>query len=165
MMPLQRALQIAQERGFDLVAIAPKATPPVCRVLDYGKYKYEQTKKERKAKQGQKATLLREVRFRPRIDEHDLQVKIEKAKELLEGGNKVRIWLRFRGREIIYPEHGWKVLQKVAETLKEIATVSNPINDSRNIALVLTPAFKNQKSKVKGQEAKTNAKTQNSQRS
>lgn len=159
-MPLQRALQIAQERGFDLVAIAPKATPPVCRVLDYGKYKYEQTKKERKAKQGQKATLLREVRFRPQIDEHDLQVKIEKAKELLEGGNKVRIWLRFRGREIIYPEHGWKVLQKVAETLKEIATVSNPINDARNIALVLTPVPAR-----KSKEAKTNAKTQNSQRS
>ena len=157
MMPLQRALQIAQERELDLVAVAPKTAPPVCRILDYGKYKYEQAKKERKAKQGQKATLLKEVRFRPRIEEHDLQVKMGKVKELLEEGSKVRIWLRLRGREIIYPEQGWKVLNKVAENFKEIAMVSNPISDNRNMALVLTPI-----SAKKSKGAKVDAEAQNS---
>ena len=138
-MPLQQALQVAQEQGFDLVAVAPAAVPPVCRILDYGRYKYEQTKKDRKARQGQKATLLKQVRFRPRIDEHDLQVKMEKVKELLDEGNKVKITVRFRGREIIYPDQGWKVLHKVAEDLKEIAAEGNPVNDNRNISLLLTP--------------------------
>ena len=150
MMPLQRALQIAQERELDLVAVAPKTAPPVCRILDYGKYKYEQAKKERKAKQGQKATLLKEVRFRPRIEEHDLHVKMEKVKELLEEGSKVKIWLRLRGREIIYPEQGWKVLQNVAEAFKDTTTVTNSSRDARNMALVLTPISvkKSKKEKV-----------------
>lgn len=160
MLPLYQALQIAQDQGLDLVAVAPKATPPVCRVLDYGKYKYEQAKKERKARQGQKTSLLKEVRFRPRIEEHDLQVKIGKAREFLEEGSKVRVWVRFRGREITYPEHGWKVLQKVAEDMKEIATASNPTSIARTISLVLTPI-----SAKKSKETKANAKTQDSQRS
>jgi len=153
-MPLQQALQIAQERGFDLVAVAPTAVPPVCRILDYGRYKYEQTKKDRKARQGQKATLLKQVRFRPRIDAHDLQVKMEKVKDLLDEGNKVKISVRFRGREIIYPDQGWKVLHKVAEDLKEIASESNPVNDNRNISLMLTPIAAR-----KPKEAKVDAKT------
>ena len=150
MMPLLRALQIAQEQELDLVAVAPKTIPPVCRILDYGKYKYEQTKKERRARQSQRAALLKEVRFRPRIEEHDLHVKMEKVKELLEEGSKVRIWLRLRGREIIYPEQGWKVLQKVAESFKDIATATNSSRDARNMALILTPisAKKSKKEKV-----------------
>ena len=153
-MSLQKAMQIAYERGLDLVQVASTMTPPVCRVLDYGKYKYDQTKKERKAKRGQKVGLLREVRFRPKIEEHDLQAKIKTTKKLLEEGNKVKLGLRFRGREVIYPELGWKVLRKVAETLKEIAIVSSSANDARSIALVLSPV-----SQKKSKETETDAKT------
>ncbi len=153
-MPLQKALQIAYERGFDLVQVASTVTPPVCRILDYGKYKYEQTKKERKAKKGQRIGLLKEVRLRPKIEEHDLQAKIKTTKKLLEEGNKVRLVLRFRGREVIYPELGWKVLRKVAEASQEIAVVSSSVNEAMSIALVLSPV-----SQKKSKEIVTDAKT------
>ncbi len=154
--PLQKALQIAYERGFDLVQVASTVTPPVCRLLDYGKYKYEQTKKERKAKKGQRVGLLKEVRLRPKIEEHDLQAKIRTTKKLLEEGNKVRLLLRFRGREVIYPELGWKVLRKVTEASQEIAVVSNSAHEGHNIALVLSPV-----SQKKSKEKEIDAKTQN----
>ena len=152
--PLQKALQIAYERGLDLVQVASTMTPPVCRILDYGKYKYEQTKKERKAKRGQRVGLLKEVRLRPKIEEHDLQAKIKTTKKLLEEGNKVRLMLRFRGREVIYPELGWKVLRKVAEASQGIAVVSSPVNEGNNIALILSPVSQ-KKSKETGTDAKT----------
>ena len=151
---LQKALQIAYEHGLDLVQVASAENPPVCRLLDYGKYKYEQTKKERKAKKGQKIGLLKEIRLRPKIEEHDLQAKIKTARKLLEEGNKVKLMLRFRGREIIYPELGWKVLRKVAEASQGIAVVSNSVNEGNNIALVLSPVAQ-KKSKEKGTDAKT----------
>jgi translation initiation factor IF-3 len=154
--PLQKALQIAYERGLDLVQVASTVTPPVCRLLDYGKYKYEQTKKERKAKRGQRVGLLKEVRFRPKIEEHDLQAKIKTTRKLLEEGNKVRLVLRFRGREIIYPELGWKVLRKVSEASQELAVVSNSVSEGNSIALVLSPV-----SQKKSKERATDAKTQN----
>jgi len=152
--PLQKALQIAYERGLDLVQVASTTVPPVCRLLDYGKYRYEQTKKERKAKRGQRVGLLKEVRLRPKIEEHDLQAKIKNTKKLLEEGNKVKLMLRFRGREIIYPELGWKVLRKVAEASQEIAVVSNSVNEGNSIALVLSPVAQ-RKPKEKGTDAKT----------
>jgi len=154
--PLQKALEIAREQGLDLVQVASTTTPPVCRLLDYGKYKYEQTKKERKAKRGQRVGLLKEVRLRPKIEEHDLQAKIRTTKKLLEEGNKVRLVLRFRGREVVYPELGWKVLQKVTEASKEIAAVTSSVNDARSIALVLSPV-----SLKKSKEAEIDAKNQN----
>jgi translation initiation factor IF-3 len=152
--PIQKALQIAYERGLDLAQVASTMTPPVCRILDYGKYKYEQTKKERKAKRGQRVGLLKEVRLRPKIEEHDLQAKIKNTRKLLEEGNKVRLVLRFRGREVIYPELGWRVLRKVAEASKEMAIVSSTVNDTTSIALVLSPV-----SQKKSKETGTNAKT------
>ena len=152
--PLLKALQIAYERGFDLVQVASTMTPPVCRLLDYGKYKYEQTKKERKAKRGQRIGLLKEVRLRPKIEEHDLQAKIKTTKKLLEEGNKVRLVLRFRGREVIYPELGWKVLRKVTEAAQEMAVVSNSVHEGNSIALVLAPV-----SQKKSKEKETDAKT------
>ncbi len=155
--PTQKALQIAYERGLDLVQVASAVAPPVCRLLDYGKYKYEQTKKERKAKRGQRVGLLKEVRLRPKIEEHDLQAKIKTAKKLLEEGNKVRLVLRFRGREIIYPDLGWNVLRKVAEASKELAVVSSSNNEGRSIVLVLSPV-----SQKKSKEKETDAKTQDS---
>ena len=154
MLPLSKALQIALEHELDLVEVAPTASPPVCRLIDYGKYKYEQTKKERRKKRGQKASLLREVRFRPKIEEHDLQAKLRKVRELLEGGNKVRVLVRFRGREVVYPELGWNVLRKVAESLKEEAVAADqPSKDKRHIALTLFPI-----SARKPEEAKSDAK-------
>ena len=155
--PLPKALQIAYERGLDLVQVASTMTPPVCRILDYGKYKYEQTKKERKAKRGQRVGLIREVRLRPKIEEHDLQAKIKTTKKLLDEGNKVRLLLRFRGREVIYPELGWNVLRKVTEASKDVAVVSSSLNDQRSIALVLSPV-----SQKKPKETKTDAETQDS---
>jgi translation initiation factor IF-3 len=154
---LSKALQIAYERGLDLVQVASTTTPPVCRILDYGKYKYEQTKKERKAKRGQRVGLLKEVRLRPKIEEHDLQAKIKTTRKLLEEGNKVRLVLRFRGREIIYPELGWKVVRKVAEAAQEMAVVTNSASEGNSIVLVLSPA-----SQKKPKETGANAKTQNS---
>jgi len=133
------------------------ANPPVCRLLDYGKYKYEQSKKERRAKRSQKVGLLKEVRLRPKIEEHDLQAKIRTTKKLLEQGNKVRLVLRFRGREVVYPELGWKVLREVAESSRDIAVVSGSVNDQRSIALVLSPV-----SHKKTKEIETDAKTENS---
>jgi translation initiation factor IF-3 len=153
-MPVQRALQMAYEHGLDLVEVASTVTPPVCRLLDYGKYKYEQTKKERKAKRGQRVGLLKEVRLRPKIEEHDLQAKIRTTKKLLEEGNKVKLMLRFRGREIIYPELGWKVLRSIAQASQDIAVVSNSVSNGNNIALVLSPV-----SQKKAKETKTDAKT------
>jgi translation initiation factor IF-3 len=154
--PLQKALQIAREQGFDLVQVASTTTPPVCRLLDYGRYKYEQTKKERKTKRGQRVGLLKEVRFRPKIEEHDLQAKIRTTKKLLEEGNKVKLVLRFRGREVVYPELGRKVLQKVTEASKELAVVTSSVNDARSIAVVLSPV-----SLKKSKETEIDAKTQN----
>ena len=152
--PLPKALQIAFERGLDLVQVASTTTPPVCRILDYGKYKYEQTKKERKARKGQRVGLLKEVRLRPKIEEHDLQAKIKTTKKLLEEGNKVRLVLRFRGREVIYPELGRKVLRKVTEAAQEIAIVSNSANEGNSMVLVLSPVSQ-KKSKETGTDAKT----------
>jgi len=141
---------MAREHDLDLVEVAPTANPPVCRLLDYGKYKYEQTKKERKAKKSRKVGLLKEVRFRPKIEEHDLQAKIRTVRKLLEEGNKVKVLVRFRGREVIYPELGWKVLKKVAEALKEEAVASDhPVKDQRSIAITLSASSARKSIKVK----------------
>lgn len=154
--PSSQALQIAREHELDLVEVAPTANPPVCKVLDYGKYKYEQAKKERKAKKGQKVGLLREVRLRPKIEDHDLQGKIKITRKLLGEGSKVKVRVRFRGRERIYPEMGVKVLQKLTESLKDIAMVSNwSTVEVRNMFAVLAPI-----SREKSKEVKSNAQDQ-----
>jgi translation initiation factor IF-3 len=157
-LPIAKALQLAQEQELDLVMVAPNAIPPVCRLTDYGKFRYEQLKKDKKGRKAQKG-LLREVRLRPKIEEHDLQDKIRKTKELLADGNKVKISVRFRGREIVYPELGWQVLKRVAEALKDDAVAtSQPSKDARNIALTLAPVVGK-----KPQEAKQDAEAKDSQ--
>jgi len=137
--PVPRALQIARERDLDLVEVSPTATPPVCRLLDYGKYRYEQAKKERGTKRGQKVGLLKELRLSAKIEEHDLQAKIKTAKKLLEDGNRLRLVLRLRGRENVYPELGLKTLQKAAEALKEVAVGDHPVKQAKVITLTLSP--------------------------
>lgn len=154
--PSSQALQIAREHELDLVEVAPTASPPVCKILDYGKYKYEQAKKERKAKKGQKVGLLREVRLRPKIEDHDLQGKIKIARKLLGEGSKVKVRVRFRGRERVYPEMGVKVLQKLTESLKDVAMVSNlSTGETGNMFAVLAPV-----PREKSKEVKSNAKAQ-----
>jgi len=154
--PSSQALQIAREHELDLVEVAPTASPPVCKIIDYGKYKYEQAKKERKAKKGQKVGLLREVRLRPKIEDHDLQGKIKIARKLLGEGSKVKVRVRFRGRERVYPEMGVKVLQKLTESLKDVAMVSNwSTGEVGNMFAVLAPV-----SREKSKEVKSNAQNQ-----
>jgi len=145
--PLSQALEIAMKRNLDLVEVAATAEPPVCRLLDYGKYKYEQAKKEREARRSQKVSLLREIRLRPKIDSHDFEAKARTAKKLLAGGDKVKVTVRFRGREITHPEIGWRLLQRMSESLKEMAVVERqPLLEGRSMFLILSAA---QKTKTK----------------
>jgi len=155
-----KALQTAQEHGLDLVEVSPTANPPVCRILDYGKYRFEQTKKERKAKQSQKVGLLKEIRIRPRVQDHDLETKIKSARRLLEEGDKVKVFVIFRGREIAHPELGLKALQKVADSLKDIAGMDGtPSLEGRIINLVLSPiSAKHIKTTPKAKEEVPSAK-------
>jgi len=138
--PIEKALQLANERGLDLVEVAPSSVPPVCRLLDYGRYRYEQTKKERKARKGQRGGVLKEIRIRPRVKEHDLETKIKIARKLLEEGDKVKFFIIFRGREITHPEIGLKLLRKVADDLNDIAGLDGaPSAEGRFMSLVLSP--------------------------
>ncbi len=139
-MPLYKALQIAREHNIDLVEVASTAAPPVCRLLDYGKYKYEQAKKERETRKSRKASLVREVRLRPRIEDHDLESKIRLIERLLDEGDKVKVTIFFRGREITRPELGRKVLQVVLNQLKDKAVVDQPLAiEERRLSLFFAP--------------------------
>lgn len=156
-MPLRQALETARKQNLDLVEVAPTAVPPVCRLLDYGKFKYEQAKKEREQRKSQKISLLREIRFRPNIDEHDLEAKMKTARKLLEGGDKVKVTVRFRGREVTHPENGWRLLQKVAESLTGMASVTRqPVMEERNMNVILAPVAS--KTKIEGEKGTQGAK-------
>jgi translation initiation factor IF-3 len=140
-MPLYKALEIAREHNLDLVEVASTAVPPVCRLLDYGKYKYEQAKKERETRKSHKACLVREVRLRPRIEDHDLESKIRLIERLLAEGDKVKVTVFFRGREITRPELGRKVLQGVLNRLKDKAVVDQPLAiEERKLSLFFAPS-------------------------
>lgn len=137
------ALAQARQDGLDLVEISPNANPPVCKVIDYGKFRYQMTKKERESKKAQHQAKLKEVKVKPNIDEHDLKVKIKRAREFIEKGNKVRVTCMFRGREMAHPELGQKVCQRIVEDLSDIAqTESPPKQMGRNYSLVLAPMGK-----------------------
>jgi translation initiation factor IF-3 len=148
-MPLAQARDIARRQNLDLVEVAATAVPPVCRLLDYGKYKYEQAKKEREARKSQRVVLLREVRLRPRIDAHDFEAKARSVKKLLGEGDKVKVTVMFRGREIVHPELGLRLLQRMSELLKEIASIDRqPSIDGKRMIMILSP-LSGQKAKVK----------------
>ncbi len=134
------AIQRAQERGLDLVEVAPNARPPVCRIMDYGKYKYEQKKKKAAGKTKAHAASLKEVKIRPRTDDHDLEFKLRNARKFLMEGDKVKVTLMFRGREIVHTRLGRDQLDRVKEMLAEIATVENPPRlDGRFMSMILVP--------------------------
>jgi translation initiation factor IF-3 len=155
-MPLVQARETARKQNLDLVEVAPTSAPPVCRLLDYGKYKYEQAKKEQQARKSQKVSLLREVRLRPKIGIHDFDAKARTARKLLTEGDKVKVTLMFRGREATHPELGWKVLQRMVESLNDISSLERqPIMEGRRMNIILAPG--NPKAKVK-EEGKEEAK-------
>jgi translation initiation factor IF-3 len=160
-MPLIQARETARKHNLDLVEVAPTSVPPVCRLLDYGKFKYEQQKKEQQARKSQKVSLLREIRLRPKIGVHDFEAKARTAKKLLADGDKVKVTLMFRGREITHPDLGWKILQRMAETLSDVASLERkPVMEGRRMDIILAPA--GSKPKVKEEEKEpANAKTQN----
>jgi translation initiation factor IF-3 len=150
-MPLSQALETARRQGLDLIEVAPTATPSVCRLLDYGKYKYQQTKKEREARKSQKIALVREIRLRPKIGDHDFEAKAKSTKKLLEKGNKVKVVVLFRGREITHSEIGWKLLQRMAETIKGVAAVEGqPVLEGKRMSIVLSTAAAQKPKVVEG---------------
>jgi translation initiation factor IF-3 len=139
-MPLYQALDLSRKKGLDLVEVAPTAVPPVCRMMDYGKFKYEQAKKERDARKGQKTSILREIRLRPKIGEHDFEAKTRSVKKLLGGGDKVKITIMFRGREITHANLGWRLLEKMMESLKGTVTIEKqPAMEGSRMFMVLAP--------------------------
>lgn len=136
-------MSIARESGLDLVEVDPNGSPPVCRVLDYGKYKYQQAKRERDARKHQKGGMLHEVRMRPRIGRADMERKVSLVERLLGEGDKVKLAVMFRGREMTHPEIGREVLQRALEALKEISVVERPpAMEGRFLAVILTPNAK-----------------------
>jgi translation initiation factor IF-3 len=146
---IRDALSMAEERGLDLVEVAPNAVPPVCRILDYGKFRYEQSKKEREARKNQKQVEVKQIRLEPKTDEHDLEVKAKQARRFLLEGDKVKFNLRFRGREIFHQEIGLEMLERMAEELRDISVVEQrPTMEGRVLTLLLAP---NQKAKAQAQ--------------
>ena len=138
-MSAREAMKIAQEAELDLVKIAPAAKPPVCKIIDYGKYKYEQARKEKEAKKKQKTVEVKEVRISPNIDTNDLNTKVNNAKKFIAKGNKVKVTLRFRGREMAHMQQSKHILDDFAEMLAEVAVVEKPAKlEGRSMSMVLT---------------------------
>ena len=137
---IDRALEMAQTKQLDLVEVAPNANPPVCKIIDYGKYRYQQQKKEKEARKKAKTTQLKEVRFRPRTDTHDFEFKTRHARDFLTDGNKVRAYVQFRGREIIYKDEGMDLLRRFIEDLQDIAKIDQaPQMEGRRMTTILAP--------------------------
>lgn len=138
-MSVREAMKLAEEAQLDLVKIAPKAQPPVCKIIDYGKYKYELARKEKEARKKQKTVEVKEVRLSPNIDTNDLNTKVNNAKKFLTKGNKVKVTLRFRGREMAHVQQSKHILDDVAQMLADVAVVEKPAKlEGRNMSMVLT---------------------------
>jgi translation initiation factor IF-3 len=143
---IQQALQLAAERELDLVEVAPNSDPPVCKIMDFGKFLYERAKKEREARKQQKTIEVKEIRLRPKTDDHHRSFKVRDARRWLEEGMKVKVRIRFRGREITYPEIAREMLNDVAQELEDIAVVEQPPNmEGRTMLMVLAPASEKKK--------------------
>ena len=138
--PTDEARAMAAEHGLDLVEVAPNSRPPVCRIMDYGKYKYEQARKNREAKKKQHTVTVKEIKMRPKIEEHDFGFKLRHARRFLEEGDKVKFTLRFRGREMTHPELGERVLTRVKEELAELATIESDVKrEGRQMTMLVAP--------------------------
>lgn len=137
-MPVKEAIKLAQEKGLDLVEVAPTAKPPVCRIMDYGKYRYEQSKREREARKKQKVIEIKEVRMTPKIETHDFQVKVRATLKFLNDGDKVKAIIRFRGREIVHADLGKTLLMQLFESVKDHAIMERePKIEGKNMIMIL----------------------------
>lgn len=147
---LKEALNISLEKGLDLVEIAPLAKPPVCRLMDYGKFKFEQSKREKEARKKQKVIEVKEIKMRPNIEEHDLLVKAKNARKFLNSGDKVKVTVMFKGRQITHPELGEKLCLRFAEELSDVSSMEKtPKIEGKNMVMVLMPKPENDKNDKK----------------
>ena len=134
------ALHMAEEQHLDLVEVAPKAKPPVCRIMDFGKYRYEQQKRDKEAKKKQKVITIKEVKLRPNIEQHDFEVKLKNALRFVEEGNKVKVTIMFRGREMSHQELGKEVLDRVAAEMKDLVSIERDAKlEGKNMIMILAP--------------------------
>jgi translation initiation factor IF-3 len=139
-MPLKEALAVAAKAGLDLVEISPTASPPVCRIMDYGKFRYQQSKKIQDARKSQTTIQIKEIRLRPKTEEHDLEVKIRHIKKFLQQNDKVKITMMFRGREISYADLGKKVMEKLRDALMDVGVIeTHPRLEGRSMIMVIVP--------------------------
>ncbi|MEK9629596.1 MAG: translation initiation factor IF-3 [Nitrospinota bacterium] len=144
--PTEEAIRMAEDRDLDLVEVAPNSNPPVCRIMDYGKHKYKASKKAHEAKKNQKVVHVKEVKFRPNTDQHDYDFKMKHVQRFLENGDKAKVVIFFKGREIVHREFGQKVLERIAEQTEDIAVIEQAAKqEGRTLVMVLAP--KNTKSK------------------
>ncbi len=142
-LPTETAMRIATEKGLDLVEVAPQASPPVCRLLDYGRYKFETIKREKDQRRRQNTIKLKEMQLRPKVADHDFQTKFRGVKQFLEQGEKVKVTIKFRGREMVHQEIGRRLLDRVADAAKDVAVVERaPIMEGRNLFMILSPTNK-----------------------
>jgi translation initiation factor IF-3 len=145
------ALRLAEEQHLDLVEVAPKARPPVCRIMDFGKYRYEQQKRDKEARKKQKVVTIKEVKLRPNIEQHDFDVKLKNAQRFIEEGNKVKVTVMFRGRELSHPELGNVILDKMAAALGDTVNVERTAKlEGKNMTMILSPKAQKAKKNVKG---------------
>lgn len=148
---MKEAIRYAEEVGLDLVEVAPDVNPPVCKVMDYGKFKYEMKKKMQSAKKKQTSVVLKEIKIRPKIEEHDYQVKLKHIRRFLEEGNRVRVILMFRGRELVYMDKGVKLVERILKDVEDLgAQEKEPVKDEKTIVFTISP----QKKGGKGAKAK-----------
>lgn len=163
-LPIGEALERARENGLDLVEVAPNSRPPVCRIMDFGKYKYELAKKDKLSKKKQHSVQLKEMRYRPKIDEHDFQFKTKHVREFLEEGNKVRVFVMFRGREMTHQEFGRKILERVEQELAEIAQVDVPAKmEGYTMSMILSPVAGTVRRTKQSQQARDRDKASDEQ--
>lgn len=141
--PIEEALRMAEQAGVDLVEIVATSTPPVCKIIDYGKFRYDQTKREKESKKSQHQIKVKEVKVKPNIDDHDLETKLRHAREFISKGNKVKVTCQFRGREMAHPELGDRLMKRIVEALSDSAMVEAPPNMmGRMLTMVLAPGGK-----------------------
>ena len=139
-MPIQQALETARQRELDLVEVAPEATPPVCRIMDFGKFKYMQARRQKEARKKQTVIVVKEVKMGPKTERHDFEFKLKHVRRFLEEGNKAKVTVRFKGREMAHTELGWKMLNKMTEAVADVATVENhPRMEGRMLSMILSP--------------------------
>jgi translation initiation factor IF-3 len=139
-LPTHEALRMAEDQGLDLVEVSPRAMPPVCRIMDFGRFKYQESKKEKASRKHQSTVILKEIKFRPKTDTHDLDFKLKHIRRFLSEGNKVRLMIVFRGREIVHPETGQAMLDVVSKEVSEISIIEQkPSMEGRRMVMVLGP--------------------------